>query len=140
MYNIYNNSNNNSNQVTSIEQLKTYNGGATVVELPEFGEGMPFVVKLRRPSLLSLIKTGKIPNSLMGSAQKLFASGTSVVAKDNYSIEEFYDVIYAICESALVEPTMQQLESAGIELTDEQMIAIFSYTQQGIKSLENFRN
>ena len=46
-------------KLTSIEELKKYANG-TVVELPSFSEGQPFVARLKRPSLLSMVKQGKI--------------------------------------------------------------------------------
>ena len=39
-----------------------------------------------------------------------------------------------------MEPTLQQIKSAGLELSDDQIMAIFSYTQVGVKALESFRS
>ena len=38
-----------------------------------------------------------------------------------------------------VEPSWSELKNAGIELTDEQYMFIFNYTQEGVKALEPFR-
>ena len=38
-----------------------------------------------------------------------------------------------------MEPTMKEIESSGVELSDEQIMAIFNYTQAGVSTLKNFR-
>ena len=48
--------------VTTMDELKHYAEG-TEVELSGFAEGQPFVVKLKRPSLMLLAQNGDIPNS-----------------------------------------------------------------------------
>ena len=44
-----------------------------------------------------------------------------------------------VVEAALVSPTMEEIKQAGLELSDDQLMAIFSYTQTGISALEPFR-
>ena len=44
-----------------------------------------------------------------------------------------------IAEAALVEPTLSEIKSSGMELSDNQLIAIFNYAQRGIEALDNFR-
>lgn len=128
-----------SNDITTFDQLKTYSNG-DVIELPSFINGQKFIARVKRPSLMKLAKNGKIPNSLLSKATDLFAKGTSaMVGDDKSTLTEMYDVMRVICEAALVEPTLKDVEDAGLDLSDEQMIAIFSYTQEGIKALENFR-
>lgn len=125
--------------ITTLEALSSYTSGS-VVELPSFGEGQPFIAMIRRPSMMQLAKNGKIPNSLMSKATDLFAKGTqSMVGVDKSTISEMYDIMRVMCEAALVKPTLEEIESVGLTLSDEQMIAIFSYTQDGIKALESFR-
>lgn len=126
-------------KVTNIEVLKSYKGEE--VELPEFGKDQPFVALMHRPSMLSLAKNGKIPNNLLTTANGLFESGKdSLNSMDSEMLEKVFGVMDIICEAALVEPSWQQLKDANIQLTDEQVLAIFSYTQVGVKSLENFRS
>lgn len=126
-------------QVTPIADLKAYMGGQ-IVELPPFAEGQPFVVRLRRPSILSLITSGKIPNSLVKKASEMFAGGTQAFdVSDNESMQDVFKVIDVLCNAAFVEPTYSQLLENGIELTDEQLVAVFSYTQQGVDALSSFR-
>ena len=123
-------------KVTSIDDLKKYNDGA-VVELPPFAEGQPFVVKMKRPSLMRLATNGTIPNALMDSATSLFEGDTNV--KDKFVLSNMLRVMEIVCESAFVSPSWEEIKSSGIELTDDQLIAAFNYTQNGIKALDSFR-
>ena len=126
--------------ITSIEELKDYSNGS-IVELPAFGEGQPFVARLKRPSMLVLVKSGKIPNTLLTHANKMFEQGISgsFNAADDKAMEDMFGVLDAICEASFVQPTYKQLTEAGIELTDEQLMFVFGYAQNGVKQLESFR-
>lgn len=124
---------------TTIFDLQAYSKG-TLVRFPDFAEGQPFVARVRRPSMLVLAKQGKIPNSLLTSANELFSKGGAGMDADNESmLSDVYDVTEIICEAALKEPTYQQIKDAGLELSDDQLMAIFNYTQTGAKALESFR-
>ena len=79
--------------VTSIEELKQYSNG-TLVELPCFAEGQPFVARLKRPSLLGMVKQGKIPNTLLVRADELFVQdGTGFDPDEENMMEQMFDVI-----------------------------------------------
>ena len=124
---------------TSMAQLKSYSTGQLVV-LPPFAEGQPFVARLRRPSLMALAKSGKIPNTLLQSAGELFADTNRALNNmGDDLLTDLYGVMAILCEAAMVEPTYQDVIDAGLELTDEQMTAIFTYTQNGVRALESFR-
>lgn len=123
-------------EVTSISQLNEYAKGQ-LVELPSFGEGQPFFARLRRPSMLALAKSGKIPNSLLATANRMFDS--SLDTKSENMLKDFYMVIETILEAAFVEPTYHEIKDAGIQLSDDQMIFVFNYTQQGVRALDQFR-
>jgi hypothetical protein len=127
-------------KVTSISDLETYVHG-TVVQFPSFAEGQPFVARVKRPSMLALVKSGKIPNTLLNEATSLFAKGAgSMVGQNATTIDELFEVIEVIVDAALLEPTLADIKSAGMELSDDQLMAIFTYTQQGVKALEQFRS
>lgn len=126
------------NRPTTIDELCKYTEGK-LLELPGFGNNQPFMAKLKRPSMLSLIKRGKIPNSLLVTASSLFA-GKLDVAQDEDNMAKLFDLLDTICEAAFVEPTWKEIKEAGIELTDEQYMAVFNYTQKGVKALEPFRS
>lgn len=125
-------------QVTSLEQLKQYTDG-NIVRLPDFAEGQPFIARLKRPSILGMAKQGKIPNSLLVKTNELFVQSGSLDTEENSMMQEIYDVIDLIASETFVEPTYDEIKSTGIELTDEQMMFIFNYSQQGVKALESFR-
>lgn len=126
-------------KTTSVFDLQTYAKG-TLVRFPDFAEGQPFVARVRRPSMLVLAKQGKIPNTLLTSANELFSKGGGGMDGDNENmLADIYSICEIICESALKEPTYQQIKEAGLELSDDQLMAIFNYTQTGVKALESFR-
>lgn len=124
-------------KVTSLDQLAQYSQGQ-VVQFPDFGEGQPFVARIKRPSMLALAKTGKIPNSLLNTANGLFA-GKGINEKDKSALGDLFQILDVICEDCFLEPTYKDLKEAGVELTDEQLMFIFNYTQKGTKALETFR-
>ena len=123
-------------EVTSLADLQVYAQGQ-VVELPGFFSEEPFVARLRRPSLLALTKSGKIPNALLSAANELFTGKQD--KSDPVDLSEIMGVLEVICESALLEPTYKDVVDAGLTLTDEQYTAIFNFSQRGIKALEPFR-
>lgn len=126
--------------VTTVTDLQSYAQG-TIVRFPDFAEGQPFVARVRRPSMLVLAKSGKIPNSLLSTASKLFSGGGDELEmfEGTQMLADMYDVCHIICEACLIEPTVKDIEGAGMTLSDDQLMAIFNYTQVGIKALEPFR-
>lgn len=127
-------------QVTSLQDLTLYARGE-VVELPPFAEGQPFVARLRRPSIMGLVKRGKIPNALLQKANELFSGGVAGAfdEQNEESLKDLFDLMDTICDASFVEPTYEQIKGAGIELTDEQYMFVFNYSQRGVQALESFR-
>lgn len=127
-------------KVTTVSDMREYAKG-TIVELPPFAEGQPFVARVRRPSILALAKAGKIPNQLLSKAGKLFNGGSSALDTDDENmLTDVYDIAMTIVKAALVSPTVEEIAEAGLELSDNQIMAIFSYTQTGIEALKSFRS
>lgn len=125
--------------ITSITDLQTYAEGS-VVRLPDFAEGQPFVARIRRPSMLVLAKQGKIPNTLLSAAGDLFAKGGKGIDPDNENmLGDMYEIMHIICEASLIQPTLKEIEGVGLQLSDDQMMMIFNYSQAGVKALESFR-
>ena len=129
-------------KVTSIEELKKVALGE-LVELPGFTKDSSFVARLKRPSMLAMTKSGKIPNELLVEANKLFVSGTAAVATQNQMDEkmmnDLFSILEIICKESFVEPSYEELRKAGIELTDEQQMFVFAYAQRGVDALKSFR-
>lgn len=125
--------------ITNITDLQSYAQG-TIVRFPDFAEGQPLVARVRRPSMLVLAKQGKIPNTLLNAAGELFSKGGGGLDADNTGmLGDMYDICEIVCEASLVQPTLKDIKSVGMELSDDQLMAIFNYTQVGVKALESFR-
>lgn len=143
-----NNSNNNNSdavagenlQITSIEDLTSYAQGK-VVKFPDFAEGQPFIARVRRPSMLVLAKNGQIPNYLLKAAGDLFVNGASpdTEGEQAEALKDMYDICEIIAKATLLDPTYDSILEAGMTLSDDQIIAIFNYSQMGIKALDSFR-
>lgn len=126
-------------RVTSIDQLKAMSGGE-IVKLPPFVQGQEFYAKLRRPSMLKLAESGQIPNSLLHTANTLF-NGTvdKKLDDDDEFMKDMFGLIDVLASAVFIEPSWSEIKEAGIQLTDEQYMFIFNYTQQGVKAIESFR-
>lgn len=124
-------------KITSLNELKKIAEGE-IVKLPG-----NLVVRLKRPSMLALAGSGRIPNSLLSTATEMFTKGKPKESPKPKELDDTLTNMYKLCqvmaEASLVEPTMSDLKSVGYELTDEQLIAIFNFTQGGVKALSNFR-
>lgn len=133
----------NNNNVTTIDELKAFAAGEAV-QLPPFVSDIPFVARLKKPSLMVMIKTGKIPNKLMKTAVELFEGDNKDDDKETDEmkferVKDMFEIMQVVAESALVEPSAATLKEVGLELTDDQLLAIFDYVQDGVKTLDSFR-
>lgn len=125
--------------VTTIDELKQMSSGE-IVELPPFSKGTKFYARLKRPSLLAMAKTGKIPNSLLIRANELFIQdGSGFDIEEEGLMQQMFDVFDLIAQETFVEPKYKDIKEAGIELTDEQYMFLFNYSQKGVNDLESFR-
>ena len=89
---------------------------------------------------MGLVKSGKIPNNLLVKTNELFIQdGAGFDTEDNNMMKDLCDVLETIAGETLVEPSYDDLKAAGVELTDEQLMALFSYSQRGVAALESFR-
>ncbi|EKQ52753.1 MULTISPECIES: hypothetical protein [unclassified Clostridium] len=122
-------------EITKIEDLKKM-AEYDVIELPRFKKEIPFNAKVKRVSLLNLAKRGVIPNQLLSAAEELFYGKKASTGVD---LKQLTEVMFVMAENALVEPSIKDLEEVGLELTDEQLVALFNYTQNGLKEIEKFR-
>ena len=124
---------------TKIEEIKKIAGGSEV-ELPGFtSESEPLVVVLKRPSIMQLAQKGDIPNPLLGVASELFKNGVNTAMDNGERMKELGEVLTIVAEASMVEPSYSELEEAGINLTDQQLLYIYNYTQTGVDSLKVFR-
>lgn len=117
-------------KITKTGDLENLKKGE-VIELPPFDEKNKLVARLKRPSLLTLCKAGTIPNELVTTAQKIFEG------EKHGDIVNYSKVLHAIAKVALIEPEYEDIADI---LTDEQLTAIFNYTQMGVMGLKPFRD
>ena len=130
-------------QITSLEQLQAIKQ-TEIVELPAFEDGTSFVVEIKKPSMMQLITSGKIPNTLLSVATEMFNGKTGQVmgkaSEDIKTLKDLVGMMEVLAEASLVRPTYKDIKKANIELNENQLMAILMYSQGGVKSLENFRN
>ena len=121
--------------ITSIDSLIQAAQGE-LVALPPFSVGTEFIARLRRPSMMKLATSGKIPNSLMSRANALFVDRALEDPDTDGMLKELGEVLEVIAEACFVEPKYQDLKDAGITLTDQQYIAVFQYSQRGVEDIK----
>lgn len=127
-------------QITSVEAIKQRAKeiiqDGVLVELPS-----GLVVRLRRPSIQVMLRTGQVPSNLIGVAMKMMEGKTPL---DQKSAEGFIDVTNTILTKAFVEPVFslepQEGEIGPEDLTDDDKGFAFRYVYVGSKKLETFRN
>ena len=129
-------------QVTSLEQLKNIKL-SEIVELPSFEDGTPLIVEIRKPNMMQLITSGKIPNTLLNVAMDMFNGKTGdkmqKASQSSKDLSELVKMMNVIDETSLVNPCYEDFKTTGVDLSDDQLMAILMYSQGGVKSLENFR-
>lgn len=124
--------------ITPIEHMKQFAGGSEV-ELPGFINDEPITVILRRPSLMLLVKEGEIPNPLLGATASLFKNGYLSEMDEGESFKNLCEIMLKVAEASLVSPTFEELEAAGVTLTDQQLLYIYNFAQFGVNALSRFR-
>ena len=88
---------------------------------------------------MQLAQKGDIPNPLLGVASELFKNGVNKAMDNGERMKELGEVLTIVAEASMVEPSYSELEEAGINLTDQQLLYIYNYTQTGVDSLKVFR-
>ena len=130
-------------QITSLEQLQAIKQ-TEIVELPSFEDGTPFVAEVKKPNMMQLLTSGKIPNTLLSVATEMFNGRTNQVmgkaAEDVKTLKELVGIMEVLAEASLVKPAYKDIKGVNIQLTEHQLMALLTYSQGGVKALENFRN
>ena len=130
-------------KITSLEQLQAIKQ-TEIVELPSFEDGTPFIVEIKKPNMMNLLTSGKIPNTLLSVATEMFNGKTGQImgkaSEDIKTLKELAGMMEVLAEASLVKPAYKEIKKANVELTENQLMAILMYSQSGVKSLENFRN
>ena len=130
-------------QITTLEQLQALKQ-TEIVELPNFEDGTPLVVEIKKPNMMNLLVSGKIPNTLLNVANEMFNGKTGQVmgkaSEDVKTLKELVGMMDVLAEASLVNPSYKDIKKLNIQLTENQLMAILMYSQGGVKALENFRN
>lgn len=129
-------------KITSLETLKQIKK-TFIIELPTFEDGTPFVAEVKRPNLMNLVAAGKIPNTLLSAAMKIFKGGIGGAASDAMedakALKELANLMTVIAENTLVNPSIKDLKDNDIELNEAQLVEIMNFMQYGVQGLESFR-
>lgn len=134
--------------VTTLEELKKV-GEGMVVQLPNFPNGTPLVVKIRYPSLLEMMQSdGSIPNPLMGSVleiapkevkSQLSASDSAHTVPTKEQVTASMELIRSLCKKCLVSPTYTEIEELAGGMTDVQVMSLYKRIQGCFEGLGSFR-
>lgn len=117
-------------QVTNLEDLKKVRQGE-LVELPAFLDGTPFVVKLRRPSILRMAQLGQIPDEMQPVIDELLMGQS-----EKSSMEQRAAVYVLYASLAMEEPKFEDVEDV---IDSFQLATIWHWGVFGPAMMEPFR-
>jgi len=122
--------------VTSMEEM-CLAAGEQEITISGFEPGSQINVKVKKPNFFSLLAQGAVPNPLIPEMERLFVqrdrSGHAAPS------EEFAKALVLIARLSLCEPSFEELQANGIELTDDQLTEISLFATSGAEALRTFR-
>jgi len=121
-------------QVTDMKTIEEKVHGK-VITIPGWDEES-INIRVRRPSLMGLVRAGKIPNELLSTAQMAVEGTEETFEPGTEEFEQMCDLLYLVAEQAVVEPDPEKIVP---HLTDTQLIFVHHYVMQGVRGLANFR-
>lgn len=125
--------------IITAEQFR--NKSVAIIEIPGFDPGETFEIKVRKLSLVGLISSGKIPNTLMKVVKDAFAGIKSSAngEQDESAVMdkagEIGKLLSIVCKEAMVEPAFDDVKDV---MNDAQMLAVFQFTQGGVEDVKPF--
>ena len=125
--------------VITAEQFKSK--AVSIIPIPGFGEGETFEIKVKKLSIVGLMSSGKIPNSLMQVVKDAFSgikSSESINDVDASVMDkagEIGKLLDIVCEEAMLEPKFKDIEDV---MNDAQKLAVFQFTQGGVEQAKMF--
>lgn len=129
-------------KVTSLEDLKKISN-TDIVELGEFDNGLMLTVEMKKLNVFNLVKSNKLPNSLLSMGTELVDSPTAIftnmAAEDPKVVKDALNMAEIIMEQTFVNPKYKDITKV-VELTSEQINCAIAYAMGGMKALEGFRN
>lgn len=125
--------------VISAEQFK--NKAVSIIPIPGFDEGETFEIKVKKLSIVGLMSSGKIPNSLMQVVKDAFAGIKSNTAGNDADASimdkagEIGKLLDIVCAEAMLEPKFEDVKDV---MNDAQKLAVFQFTQGGVEQAKMF--
>ena len=111
-----------------------------VIPIPGFDDGETFEIKVKKLSLVGLMSSGVIPNSLMQVVKDAFAGIQSREKEDDDSAivdkaEDIGKLLDIVCTEAMIEPKFEDIKDV---MNDSQKLAVFEFTQGGVEAVKPF--
>ena len=50
-----------------------------------------------------------------------------------------FELMEVVASACFIEPSWEEIQESGVQLTDEQLMAVYQYSQKGIDALKPFR-
>lgn len=125
--------------IITAEQFK--NKAVSIIPIPGFDKGETFDIKVKKLSIVGLMSSGKIPNSLMQVVKNAFEgikSTTETETADASIMDkagEIGKLMDIVCAEAMVEPRFEEIKDV---MNDAQKLAVFQYIQGGVDAVGNF--
>ena len=124
--------------IISAEQFR--NKAVSIIPIPGFDAGETFEIKVKKLSIVGLMSSGKIPNSLMQVVKDAFAGIKSAGAEADESaiMDKAGDIgklLDIVCSEAMLEPRFEDIKDV---MNDAQKLAVFQFTQGGVEEAKSF--
>ena len=124
--------------IISAEQFR--NKAVSLIPIPGFDAGETFEIKVKKLSIVGLMSSGKIPNSLMQVVKDAFAGIKSAGAEADESaiMDKAGDIgklLDIVCAEAMLEPRFEDIKDV---MNDAQKLAVFQFTQGGVEEAKSF--
>lgn len=116
----------------NIEEIKKKS--IITIDVPGWDEDVEHW-EVQKPRMMAMILQGKIPNHLMGVADKMIKGSNTNAEK--LDVKEMGKMFEIYCLSCMVSPTYEEIKDF---MTDEQMNLIIAFATGGVQALENFRS
>ena len=129
-------------KVTSLEDLKKISN-TDIVELGEFDNGLMLTVEMKKLNVFNLVKSNKLPNSLLSMGTELVDNPAAIFGKlaseDPKVVKDALNMTEIIMEQTFVNPKYKDIVKI-VELTSDQINSAVTYAMGGMNALEGFRN
>lgn len=130
-------------QVTSLDQLKKIKR-TEVILVGAFEDGTELVAEVKKPDMMALMASGKVPNALLKPAMQVFNGKTKEITdkvgdNDLDALKDMVGLLDVFAKETLVNPSFKDIQDCGIDLTMEMKLNLMAYAQGGVQALESFR-